>query len=115
MSTQELLSIPSAEANQRAETYTQLWNFANTYALGKHMSEQLVARYQAQLQLPIAVVRPSLVSAIAGEPYPGMSSNGSKCAAEAKRRQHRVASVALASSGNFSCSVMVPPAVPLSD
>jgi hypothetical protein len=67
------MSISSAEANQRAETYTQLWNFANTYALGKHMSEQLVARYQAQLQLPIAVVRPSLVSAIAGEPYPGVN------------------------------------------
>jgi thioester reductase-like protein len=33
---------------------------------GKHMSEQLVARYQAKQQLPVAIVRPSLVSAIAG-------------------------------------------------
>jgi hypothetical protein len=31
------------------------------------MSEQLVARYQAKQQLPVAIVRPSLVSAIAGE------------------------------------------------
>jgi thioester reductase-like protein len=36
---------------------------------GKHMSEQLVARYQAKQQLPIAIVRPSLVSAIAGEQW----------------------------------------------
>jgi hypothetical protein len=33
---------------------------------GKHMSEQLVTRYQAKQQLPVAIVRPSLVSAIAG-------------------------------------------------
>jgi hypothetical protein len=31
------------------------------------MSEQLVTRYQAKQQLPVAIVRPSLVSAIAGE------------------------------------------------
>jgi hypothetical protein len=34
---------------------------------GKHMSEQLVTRYQTKQQLPVAIVRPSLVSAIAGE------------------------------------------------
>lgn len=68
---QELLESGKAEANQRAETYKQLWNFPNTYTLGKHMGEQLVTRYQAQLQLAVAIVRPSLTSAIAGEPYPG--------------------------------------------
>ena len=68
---QELLESGKTEANQRAETYKQLWNFPNTYTLGKHMGEQLVTRYQAQLQLPVAIVRPSLTSAIAGEPYPG--------------------------------------------
>lgn len=36
---------------------------------------QLVTRYQAQLQLPIAIVRPSLTCAIAGEPYPGYIGN----------------------------------------
>lgn len=72
---QEFLESPKAEANQRAETYKQLWNFPNTYTLGKHMSEQLVTRYQAQLQLPVAIVRPSLTSAIAGEPYPGYVGN----------------------------------------
>ncbi|KAF6261123.1 male sterility protein-domain-containing protein [Scenedesmus sp. NREL 46B-D3] len=44
-------------------------------AQGKHMSEQLVTRYQAKQQLPVAIVRPSLVSAIAGEPYPGYVGN----------------------------------------
>lgn len=43
--------------------------------MGKHMSEQLVTRYQAKQQLPVAIVRPSLVSAIAGEPYPGYVGN----------------------------------------
>lgn len=72
---QELLESPKSEANQRAETYKQLWHFPNTYTMGKHMSEQLVTRYQAQLQLPVAIVRPSLTSAIAGEPYPGYVGN----------------------------------------
>lgn len=57
------------------ETYKQLWGFPNTYTMGKHLAEQLVARYQAQLDMPVAVVRPSLVSAIAGEPYPGYIGN----------------------------------------
>lgn len=50
-------------------------NFPNTYTLGKHMGEQLVTRYQSQLQLPVAIVRPSLTCAIAGEPYPGYVGN----------------------------------------
>lgn len=35
------MQSPKVEANQRAETYKQLWNFPNTYTLGKHMSEQV--------------------------------------------------------------------------
>eukprot|EP00775_Hariotina_reticulata_P012149 gene12149-12287_t len=72
---QELLSLPKADANSRAAALIKRWNFPNTYTLGKHMSEQLVARYQAKQQLPVAIVRPSLVSAIAGEPYPGYVGN----------------------------------------
>jgi thioester reductase-like protein len=64
---QELLSLPKADANSRAAALIKRWNFPNTYTLGKHMSEQLVARYQAKQQLPVAIVRPSLVSAIAGK------------------------------------------------
>uniref|UniRef100_A0A383VYV1 Fatty acyl-CoA reductase n=1 Tax=Tetradesmus obliquus TaxID=3088 RepID=A0A383VYV1_TETOB len=72
---QELLALPKPDANSRAATLLQRWHFPNTYTLGKHMSEQLVARYQAEQQLPVAIVRPSLVSAIAGEPYPGYAGN----------------------------------------
>ncbi|WIA40535.1 hypothetical protein OEZ86_013881 [Tetradesmus obliquus] len=72
---QELLAVPKPDANSRAATLLQRWHFPNTYTLGKHMSEQLVARYQAKQQLPVAIVRPSLVSAIAGEPYPGYAGN----------------------------------------
>eukprot|EP00879_Flechtneria_rotunda_P002270 GHRR01002461.1.p1 GENE.GHRR01002461.1~~GHRR01002461.1.p1 ORF type:complete len:664 (+),score=233.63 GHRR01002461.1:802-2793(+) len=71
----ELLALPKTDANDRTQMFLQRWKFPNTYTLGKHMSEQLVARYQAKFQLPIAIVRPSLVSAIAGEPYPGYVGN----------------------------------------
>ncbi|KAF8055926.1 fatty acyl-CoA reductase [Scenedesmus sp. PABB004] len=72
---QELLSMPSRDANRRAAALLERWAFPNTYTMGKHMSEQLVTRYQARLQLPVAIVRPSLVCALAGEPYPGYVGN----------------------------------------
>lgn len=59
--------MPKRDANCRTETLMKRWKFPNTYTMGKHMSEQLVTRYQAKQQLPVAIVRPSLVSAIAGE------------------------------------------------
>jgi hypothetical protein len=46
---------------------TSCWCMVCCCLQGKHMSEQLVARYQAKQQLPVAIVRPSLVSAIAGK------------------------------------------------
>ncbi|WIA40444.1 hypothetical protein OEZ86_013801 [Tetradesmus obliquus] len=72
---QELLTMPKRDANLRADILLRRWKFPNTYTMGKHMSEQLVTRYQAKQQLPVAIVRPSLVSAIAGEPYPGYVGN----------------------------------------
>jgi hypothetical protein len=85
------------------ETYKQLWGFPNTYTLGKHLAEQLVARYQAQLDMPIAVVRPSLVSAIAGEPYPGYIGNYAgligASAAMAIGMYDKLSSVALQATG----------------
>eukprot|EP00878_Enallax_costatus_P011041 GHUV01011531.1.p1 GENE.GHUV01011531.1~~GHUV01011531.1.p1 ORF type:complete len:571 (+),score=148.68 GHUV01011531.1:338-2050(+) len=73
--TREFMSLPKRDANHRAEALMRMWKFPNTYTMGKHMSEQLVTRYQAKQQLPVAIVRPSLVSAIAGEPYPGYVGN----------------------------------------
>jgi hypothetical protein len=112
----ELMSLPAGDADMRATVYMKRWGFPNTYTLGKHLTEHLVAKYQvravcvvgvvwvwvgrrifcvplgpiispsphptnpqARLQLPVALVRPSLVSAIAGMPYPGYSGNYAGC------------------------------------
>ncbi|KAI8471567.1 MAG: male sterility protein-domain-containing protein [Monoraphidium minutum] len=72
---EELLAMPAAEANERAADYIRLWGFRNTYAFGKHLAEKAVAAVQRELDLPAAIVRPSLVSAIFSEPYPGYSGN----------------------------------------
>ncbi|KIZ05743.1 hypothetical protein MNEG_2214 [Monoraphidium neglectum] len=72
---EELLALPAAEANERAAGYISLWGFRNTYAFGKHLAEKAVAALQRELDLPVAIVRPSLVSAISAEPYPGYSGN----------------------------------------
>ena len=53
----------------------QSWNFNNnSYCLGKHLTEQLVASYHG-VRFPVAIVRPSLVLAVAGKPYPGYVGN----------------------------------------
>ncbi|KIZ03988.1 hypothetical protein MNEG_3968 [Monoraphidium neglectum] len=75
----ELMSLPSGDADMRANVYMKRWRFPNTYTLGKHLTEHLVAKYQSRLQLPVAIVRPSLVSAIAGAPYPGYAGNWAGC------------------------------------
>ena len=55
-------------------SYRQRWGFKNTYTFGKHLAEQLVASYHGR-HFPVAIVRPSLVSAVAGQPYPGYAGN----------------------------------------
>lgn len=75
----ELMSLPASDADMRANVYMRRWRFPNTYTLGKHLTEHLVAKYQSRLQLPVAIVRPSLVSAMAGAPYPGYSGNWAGC------------------------------------
>ena len=52
----------------------QRWGFKNTYTFGKHLAEQLVASYHGR-HFPVAIVRPSLVSGVAGKPYPGYVGN----------------------------------------
>jgi hypothetical protein len=68
---QELLGLPAEEATALAAKYIDLWGFKNTYAMGKHLAEKAVVRLAGELRLPLAVVRPSLVSAVAAEPYCG--------------------------------------------
>jgi nucleoside-diphosphate-sugar epimerase len=42
---------------------------------GKNLTEKLVASYHKQHGLPVAIVRPSLVTGLAGLPYPGYCGN----------------------------------------
>ena len=75
----ELMSLPPGDADMRALVYQRRWGFPNTYTLGKHLTEHLVASYQARHGLPVAIVRPSLVSAMAGAPCPGYAGNWAGC------------------------------------
>jgi len=44
---------------------------AGTYCLAKNMAEKLVAEVHGCGRLRCAIVRPSIVSCVSGEPYPG--------------------------------------------
>ena len=67
--------MPEAEAEALAAKYIDLWGFKNTYAMGKHLAEKAVVRLVGELRLPLAIVRPSLVSSVAAEPYCGYAGN----------------------------------------
>jgi hypothetical protein len=41
--------------------------------MGKHLAEKAVLALQRELGVPLCIVRPSLVSAVAAEPYAGYS------------------------------------------
>jgi len=72
---QELLALPVEQAEALASKYIDLWGFKNTYAMGKHLAEKAVARIRDECDLPLVIVRPSLVSGVAAEPYAGYSGN----------------------------------------
>ncbi|KAI8475868.1 MAG: male sterility protein-domain-containing protein [Monoraphidium minutum] len=72
---EELLALPPDAAAARAAELIELWGFRNTYALGKHLAEKDAAAAAAAARLPLAVVRPALVSAVAAEPYIGYAGN----------------------------------------
>lgn len=72
---EELLNLPADVAAQRAQSCIELWGFRNTYAFGKHLTEKALAAINAEVRLPLTIVRPSLVSAISAEPYPGYCGN----------------------------------------
>lgn len=72
---QELLSLPSHTANSRAEGLMKAWNFPNNYTLSKHLTEYMVANYHRNCKLPVCIVRPTLISSVARDPYPGYTGN----------------------------------------
>ncbi|GLC35753.1 Fatty acyl-CoA reductase 2 [Pleodorina starrii] len=73
----ELLSVDKEQADRRAALLCKNWNLPNTYLLGKHLTEALVEQYHREGRITggACIVRPSLVSAIAGAPYPGYVGN----------------------------------------
>lgn len=50
-------------------------DFPNTYTLGKHLTEELVADFHKEGRLPVVIVRPTLVCGLSGAPYPGYCGN----------------------------------------
>ncbi len=66
-----MLSLSPEEAQQKTTALMAELNFGSTYAFGKWLTE---AAFMADGVLPgvrRAVVRPSLISGIAGDPWPG--------------------------------------------
>jgi hypothetical protein len=65
------MQMTSQEADQQAAATMQRLQFASTYAFGKLLTEQLVDDPATLPDVAKAIVRPSLVLAYAGSPYPG--------------------------------------------
>ena len=61
-------------ANLQAQAYMQQWRFPNTYCFSKHLAESLMADYHHHA-FPVAIVRPSIIGAVAGSPLPGYVGN----------------------------------------
>jgi fatty acyl-CoA reductase len=66
-----LMALPPDEANALALTVMQDNSFGSTYALGKNLTELLVADTRLGRGVAKAIVRPALISSVAGAPYPG--------------------------------------------
>ncbi len=52
----------------------QQWGFPNTYCFSKHLAESLMADYHTRA-FPVAIIRPSIIGAVAGSPLPGYVGN----------------------------------------
>lgn len=61
----------AAAANQHTAELLQRLNFSGTCAFSKHLAEQLVDSTVLKPGVSRAIVRPSLIAAVAQEPYPG--------------------------------------------
>lgn len=66
-----LLSLPPDTAAAEAAAMLACINFVSTYAFGKLLTEHLVNDASSLPGVAKIIVRPSLVSVIAGDPYPG--------------------------------------------
>lgn len=80
----ELLNLDPDSSKYKVETLAANWHLPNTYTLGKRLTEQMVAERHVYWQKnakpgktapSCAIVRPSLVAAVACAPYPGYVGN----------------------------------------
>lgn len=70
----ELLRLDEEEATLKAEVLMNRFNYPNTYCLGKRFTEELVAGYFAR-GMPCCIIRPSLITGVERDPYPGYIGN----------------------------------------
>jgi fatty acyl-CoA reductase len=66
-----LFGMAPDEANALAGMVMQANGFGSTYAFGKSMTEQMVSDTPLGRGVAKAIVRPALISSLAGAPYPG--------------------------------------------
>ncbi|KAL0047381.1 hypothetical protein WJX82_002034 [Trebouxia sp. C0006] len=69
-----LQALPKPKAAQQAQAYMQQWGFPNTYCFSKHLAESLMADHHTRA-FPVAIIRPSIIGAVAGSPLPGYVGN----------------------------------------
>ncbi|KAF9901808.1 cyclin-dependent kinase inhibitor far1 [Linnemannia zychae] len=82
---EEIYPYPLGDAEQLFESFEKMSDkdlltyerdvalqvFPNTYIVSKSLTEQLIKRWSLSMDLPVVIVRPSIVSASLSEPVPG--------------------------------------------
>lgn len=66
-----MLEHAPEDADQLYSMVMQRLNFSSSYAFGKYLTELMVEEFPLPRCVSKAMVRPSLISSIAGAPYPG--------------------------------------------
>lgn len=66
-----LMAMSTEDANKTALDLMTKNNFNSTYAFGKHLTERMVVDTEVKPGVQRAMVRPSLIAALLGDPYPG--------------------------------------------
>ncbi|EIE20590.1 hypothetical protein COCSUDRAFT_48572 [Coccomyxa subellipsoidea C-169] len=70
----QLAALPPTKAEATAQKLLKEVNLPNSYTLTKHMCEDLVADLHCR-EFPVAILRPSIIGAIARAPVPGYFGN----------------------------------------
>lgn len=75
------MSLDDETAQRQALKFIKKYNFLNTYAISKNLTERLVMDYgmakPGRVALPVCITRPAVVGAIAQQPHPGYVGNSS--------------------------------------